>query len=125
MAGAAAETAGARIQDSIDLLPVPCSAIAPIPFLLLRGGVVAHPKVPLQARVFRGERVKRRNVIVRIHRSIRRVCVGRTQRIVAGIQYQHPLASLGESCCDDTSAGPGTNDYVIETTYGDHGPAQK
>ena len=101
MRGAAAERAGARIPDAVLLRHEVRIA------RLLRGvGVVTDEKIPADARVFGGERMKRGHVVVRrLGRGL--------QRIAARFEHEDGVAGLGESGGNGAAAGARADDDVV------------
>ena len=59
--GTAAQSAGAWIEHAIDHLAVPAPAVAPVLLLLCRRRVMAHPEIPPEPGVLRGEGMKCRD----------------------------------------------------------------
>ncbi len=114
--GAAAERAGARVEDAIDGAAVQRVAIFGVGSLGLVVVVVAHEKIPAHRLVLRGERMERRDIVV-VGQPVRARLpsdgAGQRARVAAGFQQHDLVARLREPCGDRAAAGAGADHDIV------------
>ena len=114
--GTTSECTGARIQHAIDVLSIPRFPVVRIALLLGRVAVVAHEEVPAHRRVFSGEGMERRHVVVVRIGAIR--IAARGSRIRAGFEHEHAIPGFGKTGGHGAAAGAGADDDVFRIEVG-------
>ncbi len=118
MGGAAAQRAGARVEDAVPL----CHEFR-VALLLHVIGIVPDEEVPAHGRVFAGKPMERRNVVVvrqPVQAGLCRVAAGQQAGITAGLQQQHAGPGFRQSRRDGAAAGARSDHDVIEACGSTH-----